>query len=327
MIAMSVVLLTTVLTVQGSASAFDCAKMNVVEVKRSATIDDYRKCLDNGFDPNEIVKKAGVQTPLLSMSYVSTPEHLAPDVVRLFLERGADPDGMYEQGADATPLAKAVASRWAGWRYDATWQPETTVAVITALLEHGADPNIRNRNVIPGGQEFGRPLSIVSGMRQYGIKGTIIVDRLGVTPLMLAVRQNEHHSIVRVLLEHGADPNMATHHENWTSLHIGAWHGNPRIMQALLDHGADPSIVTSQRKWTPLHVLAWSGGRKPRDAVATMRILIDTGVDLAARDVKGRTAWDIIVRRHRKELEAAIEAGQLSDETLAMLDRLRQARN
>ena len=292
-----------------------------------ASVADFEACLDEGYDPNRMVSRAARRSVLETISFVATPEHLAPEVVRLFLERGADPDGMFERGSVATPLARAVSVRWVGWRRNLSWQPETTVAVISALLEHGADPNLRNRHGQRGEQEFGRPPSILSGMRKRGIKGTIVVNRLGFTPLMLAVRENEHHSIVRVLLEHGADPNMASKREDWTSLHIGAWRGNPRIVRLLLEHGANPTVVTSQRKWTPLHVLAWSGGRKPRDAVATMRILIDAGVDPAARDAKGRTAWDIIVRRHRKELEAAIEAGQMSEATQAMLDDLRRAGN
>ena len=293
-----------------------------------ATIADFAACLDSGYDVNAMVYKAGRRSILESLSSVTTPERLAPDVIRLFLERGADPDGLYEErDAISTPIARAVSRRWLGWRYDESWKPETTVAVISALLEHGADPNLRNRHALAGKQEFGRPPSILSAMRKRGIKGSIIVRRLGFTPLMLAVRENEHHSIVEVLLEHGTDPNMATHHEDWTSLHIGAWRGNPRIVQALLEHGADPSVVTSEREWTPLHVLAWSGGRKPGDAIATMKLLIEAGVDPAAKDAKGRTAWDIIDRRHGKDLKAAIKSGQLSDSTLAMLDRLRQASN
>ncbi len=293
-----------------------------------STISDYEACLDNGYDPNTMVYKAAKRSVLESISSIGTPEHLAADVVRLFLERGADPDGMYEERyVGSTPLAKAVSSRWYGWRRGLSWKPETTVGVLTALLEHGANPNLRNHSSRRDVQRHGRPPSIVTAMRQRGIRGSIIVSRLGFTPLMLAVRENEHHSIVQVLLEHGADPNMATLQEDWTSLHISAWRGNPRIMRALLDHGGDPTMVTSQRNWTPLHVLAWTGGSKPRDAVETMKLLIDAGVDLAAKDAKGRTAWDIIDRRHGRKLKAAIEAGQMSEATRAMLDDLRRAGN
>ena len=313
------------LGVPGLTNAFECDKMNLVEVKLVATIEDYRTCLDNGFDPNTMVWKHTRQSALEAMSSASTPEHLAADVVRLFLERGADPDGVIERGI-TTPLSHAVSYRWLGWRHGTSWRPETTVAVVTALLEYGADPNIRNRANPDGRQGHGRPPSIVTAMNKHSLDSREM-QRLGVTPLMLAVRENEHESIVQVLLEHGADPDMATHHEDWTSLHISAWRGNPLIIQALLDHGADPSVVTSQRKWTSLHVLAWSGGREPGDAIATMKLLIDAGVDPAAKDAKGRTAWNIIDRRHGKDLKAAIKSGRLSDSTLDMLDDLRRAGN
>ena len=304
---------------------FECEKMNWDLVKIASSIEDYEACLDNGFDPDTMVYKTARRSALEAMASVSTPEHLAPAIVRLFLERGADPDGVYERGSSGTPLTRAVSLRWLGNPHDMSWEPETTVAVITNLLEYGADPNLRKRYSPLGEQEFGRPPSILSSMRKRGVKAAVITSRLGFTPLMLAVRENEHHSIVEVLLDHGADPNMATLHEDWTSLHIGAWRGNPRIMQALLDHGADPTVVTSEREWTPLHVLAWSGGRKPGDAIATMKLLIEAGVDPAAKDAKGRTAWDIIERRHGRDLKAAIKSGQLSDSTLAMLDNLRRA--
>ena len=45
--------------------------------------------------------------------------------------------------------------------------------------------------------------------------------------------------IVRLLLQHGADPNAAQH-GGWTALQSASKHGNMLLIDALLEHGADP---------------------------------------------------------------------------------------
>ena len=100
---------------------------------------------------------------------------------------------------------------------------------------------------------------------------------------------------IQILLDHGADPNMTiARGQDWAALLAASHAGWPEVVRLLLKHGADATAVSSRRGWTPLHRLAWSGGRNLSDTTETARILLEDGVDRAARDAKGRTAWDLI---------------------------------
>lgn len=65
------------------------------------------------------------------------------------------------------------------------------------------------------------------------------------TPLMEAVRNN-NEPLVRLLLDHGANPNALGYNEH-TSLNLAViyYKGNPSIIRLLLEHGADPTIKNS----------------------------------------------------------------------------------
>src|ERR1035438_7524161 len=62
-------------------------------------------------------------------------------------------------------------------------------------------------------------------------------DKLGATALHDAVWTG-HIQLVRVLLEHGADPNIPHAEAGATPLHFAAIKGNAEIARLLLDHGA-----------------------------------------------------------------------------------------
>src|SRR5207253_1180947 len=93
---------------------------------------------------------------------------------------------------------------------------------VRALLESGADPNIKND--------------------------------VGATALMWAVDDLEK---TMLLLDHGANVN-ARSDDNRTPLLIAAgWHGSGAVVKLLLDHGANPSVVGT-RQFTPLAEAAWA---------------------------------------------------------------------
>ena len=118
------------------------------------------------------------------------------DVVSCLLA-GADPMALYDY---STPLHFAAAD-------------SDDPAVIVALLEAGANPDVRSEN------EW----------------------TLGRTPLHFAAFHNESPAAIAVLVEAGADPNAQ---DNWreTPLHRAAWNTkNPAVIVALLEGGADPS--------------------------------------------------------------------------------------
>lgn len=62
----------------------------------------------------------------------------------------------------------------------------------------------------------------------------------GFTPLLIATT-NGHTVIVRLLLEHGANPNMRNF-DGVTALHNAVFEKQIDIVKLLLEHGADPAI-------------------------------------------------------------------------------------
>lgn len=79
---------------------------------------------------------------------------------------------------------------------------------------------------------------------------------INVTPLMLACMNNKtNHSIVSILLDHGANPNISSHyHMGWTALHYACRRVNFHKMQLLLKSNANVNCQNECGS-TPLHIL------------------------------------------------------------------------
>lgn len=94
---------------------------------------------------------------------------------------------------------------------------------------------------------------------------------------------NGDAATTRVLLEHGANPNLRNKSGS-TPLHDAALRGNRELIELLLQHGAEVNAVDSDSRSTPLDFAA-SIGRL--DAV---KALVEHGADLSAKDRDGLTA-------------------------------------
>jgi ankyrin repeat protein len=65
---------------------------------------------------------------------------------------------------------------------------------------------------------------------------------------------------VKLLLEHGADPNIQDRY-GWTSLHEAAIRGFVNVVKLLLEYGADPTVKDKDGR-TPLDLARAKGRRK-----------------------------------------------------------------
>ena len=84
----------------------------------------------------------------------------------------------------------------------------------------------------------------------------------GVTALMRAAYHGRGE-MVRVLLEHGADPNL-TRNDNFTALSLAAFFGHVEIVEVLMRHGANSDVAT--RFGTSPHM--WATARSETMSVA-----------------------------------------------------------
>ena len=138
------------------------------------------------------------------------------------------------------------------------------------------------------------------------------------TPLHLAARAGAG-KVTELLLGAGADPNAATRSSGGARpLHFAAEAGDARTVEALLDAGADPNAAETAWGQTPL-IFAASAGR-----TAAVRSLLAAGADLSAAtkviDVAERAVADRIERAERNQ---RIKAGERWDPAMAKTARTR----
>ena len=260
-----------------------------------------------GADVNE--KRPDLATPLL-VAIVNGHE----DLVDLLLEKGADPNAeggstdLSVQGSKARPIkitlktpsyrdqlrdvgtegGNGANNSWgrplqaaihvANWHISDEFIAVNIdrMRVIKSLIKHGAEINGRNTDMEPrwSGARYRR--------RQVGL-----------TPFLAAARQADIE-VMRLLLEHGADPKMNTA-LNITPLMLAAgiaWASNQdraseeQVLDAVKllveEQGADVNFVADTGE-TAMHAAAYRG------ANSVVQYLFDKGAKLDVQDKSGRT--------------------------------------
>ena len=200
-------------------------------------------------------------------------------------------------------------------RTDECWRicyHEGHVTKVKSLLDEGVDINQR----APCSGAAPLDASIWGGhmeLFRYLVERGADVNGVGYsdnTALMAATNQVLVDA-VELLLERGADPNLASPVTGETPLHQAATHGYRKdmnaCMHALLRAGAKPNVKTTPGVpagtyiggsvnfvgETPLHLAAAFGDAD------MIRMLIDAGADVSAVDVRGDTAFNWYGRHRR----------------------------
>jgi ankyrin repeat protein len=235
-------------------------------------------------------------------------DHLA--VAELLIEHGADVDAVDWYGQ--TPLWAAADIRnldVGGPTRDNGIDRDAALRLIERLLEHGADPNARIR-------EYPPERRFITGLGSLSW-----VDFTGQTPFLRAALAGDT-ILMRLLLEHGADPNIATF-EGTTSLMAAAgvnWvvnqtfdEGPAALLEAVelcFELGNDVNAVNS------MGIRAIHGAAN-RGSNEIIEFLAEHGARLDVTDNEGRTpitwAEGVFLATHPPESKP---------ETLALLDRL-----
>ena len=168
------------------------------------------------------------------------------------LDAGADPNtGFFDETHRPHPERESVLYGAAGVAHHA--------GVTKLLLERGADPNDEE---VP----YHAPETYDNGAVQALLgSGRMSADSL----TMMLLRKADWHDLdgVRLLLDHGADPNQMSRFGK-TALHQAVGRDNRlEIIDLLLDRGADPRIVASEVRHGDYHregrsgmaIAAWRG--------------------------------------------------------------------
>ncbi len=194
-----------------------------------------------------------------------------------------------------TPLHVAVISKSA--------RPE----IITLLLEHGADLEIKNTKGLTAADlamqylrhgvlallaEKGATVSSLQMATYLGQKDRVEAfvtkgvavdgrDAMGRTALFYAACAG-HDALAERLIQRGADVRAAQGGSNQTALHGAAICGYASTARLLLDRGADVNAVDAMGQ-TALHYACLSG------SVETAALLIEKGADVQLLDMSGRS--------------------------------------
>jgi ankyrin repeat protein len=249
---------------------------------REGHVDAARLLVDAGADVHA-VDRNGI-TPL----FMAIGSNRLP-AARLLVERGANIQAKDRYGR--TPLFAAVEMRNVDLHY-VTFEHMLTAEdraeildFITLLLEKGADPNIRVGEVVP----------LRSWMYLLGVS-LAWVDFTGQTPFLLASLSGDV-SLMRLLLQHGADPNIATF-GGTTALMAAAgvnWvvnqtydEGEPALLDAVklcLELGMDVNATNSMG-------LTALMGAANRGSDSIIEFLVSKGARLDVKDKEGRSAYN-----------------------------------
>jgi ankyrin repeat protein len=233
-------------------------------------------------------------------------------IVRLLLDRGAEPNSADEDGM--TPLMYAVGG---------------DVAKVQLLLDRGADANDQSklgRSPLLMASAYAGNRDVVQSLLDAGAD-IHFADKRGWTSVVLAARTGDRE-LVQTLLEAGGDvnggdskrlsPGTPLMQAAWasevelaamlleqgadqdqrsldTALIFAATHGSPELVKLLLDAGSDPqaNVVTNYVPESPILAAAYSDSLNSEIA----RMLLDRDVDLVKKDKRGETPLSLASAR------------------------------
>jgi ankyrin repeat protein len=198
---------------RGARAAIPGAMTALLYAARDGGADLARVLLDAKADVNQA--EANGITPLLM---AITNDHT--DVARVLIDRGADVNAMDFWGR--TPLFAAVEIRNRDYTRNNEHGIDRAAALemITALLDRGANPNARTKE-IPPLRRWVTPLGDLTW-----------INMTGQTPFIRAAQSGDI-TTMRLLLAHGADPKITT--LGGTTALVTAAGGNVAVQQSFVE--------------------------------------------------------------------------------------------
>src|SRR5215475_8893044 len=304
----------------------------LMAVARTGNVEAAKLLVDKGATV-DAKEKWGGQTALM---WASARRH--PQMMQLLISKGADVnarsiDRDYQRHVTAEGRPKSLDS--GGLTPLLYAARENCLACVEVLLRNGVDIDLPD----PDGVS---PLLLAIMNVNWDLAKQLILagadvnqwDIFGEAPLFTAIglrnQLNGGHgsidplnetkgiTIVRMLLDHGANPNMqlffrpanlrgSTNTRGSTPLIRAAANADMEMMKLLLERGADVNLIMADRQTAIMAVLA---GRAPEpQALQLLQVLHDAGADVNVtalinhrEESRGGTALHYAVRKRYKEV-------------------------
>jgi Ankyrin repeats (3 copies) len=295
------------------------AMANLATMAATGAVDATRELL--GRDPEGVRVLLGPYRwpPLLYLAYSRVAAPAAFETAELLLDHGADPNAGYLWEGLSPPFT-ALTGAFASGEGTNPAHPDG-LRIARLLLERGADPNdgqtIYNMGGFPGDEWLELLLEFGLGGGDGGPWRRLLGERQDspremLEDALMAAAGNGRAHRVRLLLDHGADPDgTGSHHpiyEGRTPIEEAAVSGNPEIVAMLQVAGArsalddvqafvaaatageretvdkmrasDPTLVERAIAREPGQLIRAAG----RDDLEGVRLLIELGFDVDARE-------------------------------------------
>lgn len=208
-------------------------------------------------------------------------------LVAPLVAKGADIELRDQQGV--TPLMEAV-------------MRAHTTAVVRALLESGADVNAKNRDVTVFEYALGgyyAAAAIVELLIDRGVSYTPVQTR----PMLRVAAAGGSVALFRKLVDKHGDSLFADARANSTTMRNACLGGSVEIVQALLGRGIAIDNRPDANGLTLLHKIA----EIPR-AASLIELLVKNGLDIDARTLDGRTAFNLAVGARNEDARRRLAA-------------------
>ena len=301
-------------------------------VARTGNVEAAQLLLDHGatVDARE---HWGGQTALM---WASARRH--SEMIQLLISHGADTnarsiDRDYQRHVTAEGRPKSLDS--GGLTPLLYAARENCMACVAVLLEHGADIDLPDPDgvspllvaIMNANWDLARQLILAGAdvdqwdiygeaplFTAVGLRAQINGGRASIDPL----NETDGLTVVRLLLAHGANPNMqlffkpanvrgSTNTRGSTPLIRAANNGDLEVVHLLLEHGADATVYTADRQ-TPMHAVL-AGRSSEQQALALIRVLREAGTDVNVvalvnhrEEVRGGTVLHYAVRKRYRQV-------------------------
>lgn len=129
-------------------------------------------------------------------------------------------------------------------------------------------------------------IDIVRELLEEGVDPSVRSIQYHDTPLIIACRYNDNTEMIRLLLDHGTNPNITNDLDN-TALSVACIYRYTDIVRLLLQRGANPNIRNNNSGDTPLIIAC------VYQHVDMIRLLLDSGADPNVRDPFNRSPYTL----------------------------------